>query len=112
LDSEIVSSEEEPEYIEQPKKKRKRRNIKEPPEERILNHLSKLKKPTTWKVLRDSVPGDKSTIWKHLNELVSKNVIFQTGEGKRGSPYFFQLNKVVSGENLEVESFSKRKTCK
>jgi predicted HTH transcriptional regulator len=116
LDSEKISSEEDnvhEEYKEEkPKKKRIRRKANGPPKERIVNHLSKIKKPSTWKNIRETVPGDKSTIWKYLNELVSENVILQTGEGKRGSPYFFQLNNVDSKENLDFENFSKRKTCK
>jgi hypothetical protein len=86
-DSEFLS---DSEYF-QPEKKRKRRVCDGCPKERILQHFSKLKEPTTWLVLKQVIPGNKSLIWKLLVELVSENKILQHGAGKRGDPYFFEL---------------------
>ena len=77
------------------KKKRTRRKCEGKPRERIIEHFEKLSKPTTWLVLKDIIPGNKSEIWKVLNKMVSENLIIQSGGGKRGNPYYFELPSTV-----------------
>eukprot|EP01080_Neovahlkampfia_damariscottae_P001334 gene1334-11416_t len=72
-------------------KKRSRRKCSKTPRDRIIHHFEKFKKPATWSDLKEIIPGNKSEIWRVLNHMVSENVINQSGGGKRGNPYYFEL---------------------